>query len=128
MNFTKETAPETFKLIEDIEYIIKELSNDKLKKLKQDNYDKFKDLVFERKDFHEFIDKYFNVFMLLISKEKIPFDILNKLINMKGLIESGQITQNNADKEVYELMNDKYIYSLYGSKENFEKHIKNMSK
>lgn len=127
MNFTKESAPETFKLIEDIGYIIKELSDNKLKLLKKKDYEKFKDVVFEREDFHDFIEKYFNVFMILISKEKIPFDMLNKLILMKGMIESGQITQDKADKEIYELMNDKYIYSLYGSKENFENHIKNIS-
>lgn len=128
MNFDKNNAPETFKLLNDMTYIINELSKDELKLLKNKDYDKFKDLVFEREDFHEFIDNYFNIFMLLISKEKIPFDILMNLINMKGLIESGQIKQNEADKIVYENLNDKYIYSKYGSKENFENHIKNISK
>lgn len=128
MNFNKDNAPNTCKLIDDIHYILSELSKDDLKELKKNNYELFKDKVFEREDFHDFIDNYFNVFMLLISKDKIQFDMLFKLINMKGLIESGQLNQNSADKEVYELMNDKYIYSLYGSKENFEKHIKNISK
>lgn len=128
MNITKENAPITYKLINDMGYIISELSKNELRNLKQSNYEKFKDIVFERKDFHDFIDNYFNIFMLLISKEKIPFDILNKLIMMKGLIESGQLDQNTADKEIYEFMNNKYIYSKFGSKEKFEEHIKNISK
>ena len=57
--FNKDNAPLTCKLINDIEYILNELSNDELIKLKNNDYEKFKDVVFERKDFHEFIDKYF---------------------------------------------------------------------
>ena len=125
MNFNKDNAPITCKLINDIEYILSELNKDDLKKLKYDNYELFKDTVFERNDFHEFIDNYFNVFMLLIDKNKVPFDILYKLINFKGLIEAGQLNQNEADNMVYDFMNDKYIYSKFGSKENFEKHILN---
>ena len=125
MNFNKDNAPITCKLINDIEYILSELNKDDLKKLKYDNYELFKDTVFERNDFHEFIDNYFNVFMLLIDKNKVPFDILYKLINFKGLIEAGQLNQIDADNMVYDFMNDKYIYSKFGSKENFEKHILN---
>lgn len=125
-SFDLTKAPKTKQFVDEFINVIDTLtSNKELMELKRTDYNKFLNDVFEVKEFQPFIDNYFNFFMLLISNEKPPFEIINMFIYYKVKIELNEITQEQADKEIAEYMNNKFIYSKFGGKRNFERTIIN---
>ena len=61
--------------------------------------------------------------MMLISTVPMPFEVINMFITYKAKVETGRITQKQADEEIAEYMNNKFIYSKYGGKDNFIKEM-----
>lgn len=124
MEFNLRDAPETYKLVSDMTYIIDRINDDEeIIKLRKTDYNKFMDYICEIKDFQPFIDKYFNLFMMITSPDPPPFEIIEMFINYKAKVELGKMTQEEADKEIADYMNEKFIYSKFGGKEKFEKEI-----
>ena len=60
---------------------------------------------------------------LLISPIPPDFDVISMFIIYKAKVETGRLTQEEADKYIAEYMNERFIYSKFGGKENFEKTI-----
>lgn len=126
LDFDLAEAPETNKFVSDMTDIITTINTDpKIIELRKTNYKAFEDYVFEIEEFKPFIDKHFKFFMMLISPIPPPFEILNTIIIYKAKVETGRISQEQADKEIAEYMNEMFIYSKYGGKENFEKEMRN---
>ena len=124
MEFNLRDAPETYKLVSDMTNIIDRINDDEeIIKLRKTDYNKFMDYICEIKDFQPFIDKYFNLFMMITSPDPPPFEIIEMFINYKAKVELGKMTQEEADKEIADYMNEKFIYSKFGGKEKFEKEI-----
>ena len=124
MEFNLRDAPETYKLVSDMTYIIDRINDDEeIIKLRKTDYNKFMDYICEIKEFQPFIDKYFNLFMMITSPDPPPFEIIEMFINYKAKVELGKMTQEEADKEIADYMNEKFIYSKFGGKEKFEKEI-----
>lgn len=124
MEFNLRDAPETYKLVSDMTYIIDRINDDEeIIKLRKTDYNKFMDYICEIKEFQPFIDKYFNLFMMITSPDPPPFEIIEIFINYKAKVELGKMTQEEADKEIADYMNEKFIYSKFGGKEKFEKEI-----
>lgn len=124
LDFELSEAPITNKFVSDMTSIIERINTDpEIIKLRQTNYKEFEDYVFNIDEFKPFIEEYFNFFMMLISPVPMPFEIINMFITYKAKVETGRITQKQADEEIAEYMNNKFIYSKYGGKDNFIKEM-----
>lgn len=124
LDFDLSEAPITNKFVSDMTNIIERINTDpEIIKLRQTNYKEFEDYVFNIEEFKPFIEEYFNFFMMLISPVPMPFEIINMFITYKAKVETGRITQKQADEEIAEYMNNKFIYSKYGGKDNFIKEM-----
>lgn len=124
MEYNLKDAKETYKMVSDMTYIINKINDDnKIMKLRKSDYNKYMDYICEIKEFQPFIEKYFNLFMMITSPEPPPFEIIEMFIDYKAKIELGLIQQKDADEKVKEYMNEKFIYSKFGGKLNFEKEI-----
>lgn len=124
LDFELSEAPITNKFVSDMTSIIERINTDpEIIKLRQTNYKEFEDYVFNIEEFKPFIEEYFNFFMMLISPVPMPFEVINMFITYKAKVETGRITQKQADEEIAEYMNNKFIYSKYGGKDNFIKEM-----
>ena len=124
LDFELSEAPITNKFVSDMTNIIERINTDpEIIKLRQTNYKEFEDYVFNIEEFKPFIEEYFNFFMMLISPVPMPFEVINMFITYKATVETGRITQKQADEEIAEYMNNKFIYSKYGGKDNFIKEM-----
>ena len=124
LDFDLSEAPITNKFVSDMTSIIERINTDpEIIKLRQTNYKEFEDYVFNIEEFKPFIEEYFNFFMMLISPIPMPFEVINMFITYKAKVKTGRITQKQADEEIAEYMNNKFIYSKYGGKDNFIKEM-----
>lgn len=124
LDFDLSEAPETNKFVNDLTNILNKINSDThLCKLRNSDYDKFISEVFNIEEFKPFIDKYFNLFRLLISPIQPDLDVITMFIIYKAKVETGRLKQEEADKYIAEYMNERFIYSKFGGKENFEKTI-----
>ena len=124
LDFELSEAPITNKFVSDMTNIIERINTDpEIIKLRQTNYKEFEDYVFNIEEFKPFIEEYFNFFMMLISPVPMPFEVINMFITYKAKVETGRITQKQADEEIAEYMNNKFIYSKYGGKDKFIKEM-----
>lgn len=124
LDFELSEAPITNKFVSDMTNIIERINTDpEIIKLRQTNYKEFENYVFNIEEFKPFIEEYFNFFMMLISPVPMPFEVINMFITYKAKVETGRITQKQADEEIAEYMNNKFIYSKYGGKDKFIKEM-----
>lgn len=124
LDFDLSEAPETNKFVNDLTNILNKINSDNhLYKLRNNDYDKFISEVFNIEEFKPFIDKYFNLFRLLISPIQPDLDVITMFIVYKAKVETGRLKQEEADRYIAEYMNERFIYSKFGGKENFEKTI-----
>lgn len=124
LDFDLSEAPITNKFVSDMTNIVDRINTDpEIIKLRQTNYKEFEDYVFNIEEFKPFIEEYFNFFMMLISPVPMPFEVINMFITYKAKVETKRITQKQADEEIAEYMNNKFIYSKYGGKDNFIKEM-----
>lgn len=124
LDFDLSEAPETNKFVNDLTNILNKINSDThLCKLRNKDYDKFISEVFNIEEFKPFIDKYFNLFRLLISPIQPDLDVITMFIVYKAKVETGRLKQEEADRYIAEYMNERFIYSKFGGKENFEKTI-----
>lgn len=124
LDFDLSEAPETNKFVNDLTNILNKINSDNhLCKLRNSDYDKFINEVFNIEEFKPFIDKYFNLFRLIISPTQPDLDVITMFIVYKAKVETGRLKQEEADRYIAEYMNERFIYSKFGGKENFEKTI-----
>ena len=124
LDFDLSEAPETNKFVNDLTDILNKINSDNhLCKLRNSDYDKFINEVFNIEEFKPFIDKYFNLFRLIISPTQPDLDVITMFIVYKAKVETGRLKQEEADRYIAEYMNERFIYSKFGGKENFEKTI-----
>ena len=122
MNFDLEKAPITKKFVEDLTIILNDLKGEGCQKLiKYKKFNELEDLLSEK--YPLFMMNNYTLVMAFVDKSIDNFTILNKMINLKILIETNQIGKEEADNIMHELLNEIYIYKKYGSKENFIKEL-----
>lgn len=125
-NINLNNAPETSKIVIKIIEIIEYMLTDEIKNLKLTNYKQFVNHMYDKEEFHKFIDEYFSLFAILIEKKLPPIELLYLIISSKAQLESGKCTKEEADNFVSEYISNKYVYPSYGGKDKFEKHFKNL--
>ena len=122
-------APNTNKFLTDLTNFLTELNKPENKKLLNNKeYEKVEDLL-EIKFKNLFIYNY-ALISAFIRDEISDFNLITKMINLMILIETKQIHKDVADECMKEIINNMYIYSKFGGKEELdkkmkEKHLKN---
>lgn len=122
-NLDIKKAPNTNKFLTDLTNFLTEINKPEYKKLLDNKeYDKVEDLL-EIKFKNLFIYNY-ALISAFIRDEISDFNLITKMINLMILIETKQIHKDVADECMKEIINNMYIYSKFGGKEEFEKKMK----
>lgn len=120
-------APKANQFLTDLTNFIIELNKQKYQNwIKIGNYEKVENEL-EKKFQNLFIHNY-ALISALIKNEIDDLNMITKMINLMILVETKQIFKNEANEYMKELLNDLYVYSKFGGKENFEKTIKEKHK
>lgn len=120
-------APKANQFLKDLTDFIDELNKQKYQNwIKIGNYEKVEDEM-EKLFPNLFICNY-ALISAIIRNQIDDFSMITKMINLMILIETQQITKEEANEYMKELLNSKFIYSKFGGKENFEKTIKDKHK
>lgn len=120
--------PNLEELLDTILEFIRYINTDEMQKL--ENIDQ---MAFERhldSKFEKFSLRYYSIFKLLLDKENRE-DNLCRLIDMfKELkrIKMGLVDIHEANKQYHEELNNEFIYSKYGGKEQYEEAMLRESK
>ena len=86
------------------------------------NFDEIENIL--SKKYQDLFDNNYSLMFSLIRNEIKDFDILLKMINVKILLETNQISREDANEYIKEMINDIYVYPKFGGKSNFEQIIK----
>lgn len=124
LDFNLAEAPKTERVVATITELVDYItSNEEIIKLRLTNYEAFEKKISDDDRFKQFIDEYYNLFRMLVSPNPPPVEIMEMFIAYMAKVETGRMTQKQADEEIAEYMNERFIYSKFGGKENFEKEI-----
>ena len=123
MDLDLSKAPNTKRFIKELTDYIKFLESEKIKIYRdKKKFKEIEDIVIDR--YPELAAKNFALISALMRGEIKDFSILNKMINLMILIETKQINPDVANECMKETLNEMFIYSKFGGKEQFEKTIK----
>ena len=67
------------------------------------------DLEKTKKKYKYFAETYPTMFELIISDDKADMEILDKMLEMKSLIDKNVLSNEQADKEVGKILFDKFV-------------------
>jgi len=99
--------PNSVELLANVQEILKVMSETQMIKLKKNDVKQY-EMVMKSK-FPEFSDRYMAIFDKIISGEDLT--ILFTMLATLDRIKSGELTQEQGEKCVGELLNKKYVYS-----------------
>lgn len=122
-DFDIDKAPKTKEFLKDLISFIETLNTPKFIKLQNNkNFDEIENIL--SKKYQDLFDNNYSLMFSLIRNEIKDFDILLKMINVKILLETNQISREDANEYIKEMVNDIYVYPKFGGKNNFEQIIK----
>ena len=122
-DFDIDKAPKTKEFLKELTSFMETLNTPKFIKLQNNkNFDEIENIL--SKKYQDLFDNNYSLMFSLIRNEIKDFDILLKMINVKILLETNQISREDANEYIKEMINDIYIYPKFGGKSNFEQIIK----
>ena len=122
-DFDIDKAPKTKEFLKELTSFMETLNTPKFIKLQNNkNFDEIENIL--SKKYQDLFDNNYSLMFSLIRNEIKDFDILLKMINVKILLETNQISREGANEYVKEMINDIYVYPKFGGKSNFEQIIK----
>ena len=122
-DFDINKAPKTKEFLNELTRFMETLNTPRFITLQKNNkFDEIEDILC--KDYKHLFDNSYSLVYSLIRNEIKDFDILIKMINIKILLETNQISKEDANEFIKEMINDIYIYPKFGGKSNFEQIIK----
>lgn len=122
-DFDIDKAPKTKEFLKDLISFIETLNTPKFIKLQNNkNFDEIENILYKK--YQDLFDNNYSLMFSLIRNEIKDFDILLKMINVKILLETNQISREDANEYIKEMINDIYVYPKFGGKNNFEQIIK----
>lgn len=122
-DFDIDKAPKTKEFLKELTSFIETLNTPKFIKLQNNkNFDEIENIL--SKKYQDLFDNNYSLMFSLIRNEIKDFDILLKMINVKILLETNQISREDANEYIKEMINDIYVYPKFGGKSNFEQIIK----
>ncbi len=122
-DFDIDKAPKTKEFLKELTSFMETLNTPKFIKLQNNkNFDEIENIL--SKKYQDLFDNNYSLMFSLIRNEIKDFDILLKMINVKILLETNQISREDANEYIKEMINDIYVYPKFGGKSNFEQIIK----
>lgn len=122
-DFDIDKAPKTKEFLKELTSFMETLNTPKFIKLQNNkNFDEIENIL--SKKYQDLFDNNYSLMFSLIRNEIKDFDILLKMVNVKILLETNQISRENANEYIKEMINDIYVYPKFGGKSNFEQIIK----
>ena len=122
-DFNIDKAPKTKEFLKELTSFMETLNTPKFIKLQNNkNFDEIENIL--SKKYQDLFDNNYSLMFSLIRNEIKYFDILLKMINVKILLETNQISREDANEYIKEMINDIYVYPKFGGKSNFEQIIK----
>ena len=122
-DFDIDKAPKTKEFLKELTSFMETLNTPKFIKLQNNkNFDEIENIL--SKKYQDLFDNNYSLMFSLIRNEIKDFDILLKMINIKILLETNQISREDANEYIKEMINDIYVYPKFGGKSNFEQIIK----
>ena len=122
-DFDIDKAPKTKEFLKELTSFMETLNTPKFIKLQNNkNFDEIENIL--SKNYQDLFDNNYSLMFSLIRNEIKDFDILLKMINVKILLETNQISREDANEYIKEMINDIYVYPKFGGKSNFEQIIK----
>lgn len=122
-DFDIDKAPKTKEFLKELTSFMETLNTPKIIKLQNNkNFDEIENIL--SKKYQDLFDNNYSLMFSLIRNEIKDFDILLKMINVKILLETNQISREDANEYIKEMINDIYVYPKFGGKSNFEQIIK----
>ena len=120
MDFDLSKAPNTKSFVDKLTEIIEFVNTKKMQQMIAEKKMKQVEDILSNK-FPLVMMRNYALVMAIVEKKVDSFEILNKMINTLILVETKQITKDQADTIMHELLNELYVYSKFGGKENFIK-------
>ena len=122
-DFDIDKAPKTKEFLKELTSFMETLNTPKFIKLQNNkNFDEIENIL--SKKYQDLFVNNYSLMFSLIRNEIKDFDILLKMINVKILLETNQISREDANEYIKEMINDIYVYPKFGGKSNFEQIIK----
>lgn len=122
-DFDIDKAPKTKEFLKELTSFMETLNTPKFINLQNNkNFDEIENIL--SKKYQDLFDNNYSLMFSLIRNEIKDFDILLKMINIKILLETNQISREDANEYIKEMINDIYVYPKFGGKSNFEQIIK----
>ena len=122
-DFDIDKAPKTKEFLKELTSFMETLNTPKFIKLQNNkNFDEIENIL--SKKYQDLFDNNYSLMFSLIRNEIKDFDILLKMINVKILLETNQISREDENEYIKEMINDIYVYPKFGGKSNFEQIIK----
>ena len=122
-DFDIDKAPKTKEFLKELTSFMETLNTPKFIKLQNNkNFDEIENIL--SKKYQDLFDNNYSLVFSLIRNEIKDFDVLLKMINIKILLETNQISREDANEYIKEMINDIYVYPKFGGKSNFEQIIK----
>ena len=122
-DFDIDKAPKTKEFLKELTSFMETLNTPKIIKLQNNkNFDEIENIL--SKKYQDLFDNNYSLMFSIIRNEIKDFDILIKMINVKILLETNQISREDANEYIKEMINDIYVYPKFGGKSNFEQIIK----
>ena len=122
-DFDINKAPKTKEFLKDLISFIETLNTPEFIKLQNDKkFDEIENILSKR--YQNIFDNNYSLVFSIIRNEIKDFDVLLKMVNVKILLETNQISKEDANEYIKEMINDIYVYPKFGGKSNFEQIIK----
>lgn len=122
-DFDINKAPKTKEFLKDLISFIETLNTSEFIKLQNDKkFDEIENILSKR--YQNLFDNNYSLVFSIIRNEIKDFDVLLKMVNVKILLETNQISKEDANEYIKEMINDIYVYPKFGGKSNFEQIIK----
>lgn len=122
-DFDINKAPKTKEFLKDLISFIETLNTPEFIKLQNDKkFDEIENILSKR--YQNLFDNNYSLVFSIIRNEIKDFDVLLKMVNVKILLETNQISKEDANEYIKEMINDIYVYPKFGGKSNFEQIIK----
>lgn len=122
-DFDINKAPKTKEFLKELTSFIETLNTPEFIKLQNNkNFDEIENVLSNK--YQNLFDNNYSLVFSLIRNEINDFDILLKMVNVKILLETNQISKEDANEYIKEMINDIYIYPKFGGKNKFEQIMK----
>jgi uncharacterized Ntn-hydrolase superfamily protein len=122
VEMTPNAIPDLDNLLENIQNLLEDIETPEMQQLEKTNRKEFEKILT-----HKYYSDISSIKIINLMLEPARYENLEKLLDMferLKQVKNGNLNIQDAHKNWCEKMNEEYVYSKHGGKENFEKVMK----